>query len=220
MVRLALSLIIAFSMTAIAKYSVGVDLNFQSGSNKNNTSSTSTQTNGSNSFSAVPYIGIYYGESWELCPFLGWVFSQSSISRDYSNASSSNSSSSTTRNSFEIGGRLFYRVLQKDIFDLSIGPELGYQIDLEPKYSNGSSDTASSNYSKYYSGTFWLGCPLNIDLHFNTLFSVRLSATIGAVNYYSSSIQTKGSSMANDQSGFSFNFKTIFQPTMGFYLTF
>jgi hypothetical protein len=225
MARLICCFIIAVSFLAVyGKTKIGVDMNYQLSNTATKTSSIAvTQTRTTNTLSAVPYIGISPSDLLEISPFIGWILSQTSTKVEDS-LSSSNSGSTTTQNSFQLGGRLFFHVIQKDIFDISVGPEVGYRINLEPtsssNNSSGSSSSSGSNYEKYLSQDIWLGCPFNIDLHLNNFLSARVSSSIVGFSYHLQSIQTTSASATSDVNTITVNLKSIFQPTLGFYVSF
>jgi|GEM_PF-1936540 hypothetical protein len=218
MYRLIGCFVLACSIAAFGKISVGLDMSYNLSSNSTTNSGATglTQTNSSNSLSFVPYVGIYTGELLEIVPFLGWGLSETSTTTE--NTGYPSVTTSTSQNSIQLGCRLLFHVIRGDVFGVSLGPEAGYQLSFKPS-SSGSSPTSSS-YSKYYSGDFWIGCPFCIDLHFNTTFSARLSTSLIRFDDYSTSTQITGSSTTTDNTRLTFNVKSIFYPSFGFYFTF
>jgi hypothetical protein len=195
MKRLACFFIFAFSIAAFGKYSVGVDLNYSYTHDiQKNVGPGRTQTVNSNSLSLNPYIGLYSGEIMEFDPFIGFGVDQSSTTIDSSGVSLS--SSSHSQKTLQFGCRLLFHVLKLEVFDISLGPELGYQTDFTPDGSN-----------------IWLSGPFNIDLHFTEKFAARLSTHLFTLNYFSNS-------SPSDHTTFTFNMQSVFQPMFGFYFTF
>jgi hypothetical protein len=130
----------------------------------------------------------------EIDPFIGFGLNQSSTTVEDSSGGSTTSSHS--QNSFQFGCRLLFHVLRLQMFDISLGPELGYRADFSPDAS-----------------TLWIGGPFAIDLHFTDRFAVRLSTHLAMLNYFFNP-------PPSNHTNFTFNIQSVFQPMFGFYLTF
>jgi hypothetical protein len=196
MKQMACLFIFAFSVATFGKFSVGTDMNYSYGHDiqKNVAPGTTQQTVSSNSLSLNPYIGIYAGEIMEIDPFIGFGLNQSSTTVEDSSGTSTTSSHS--QNTFQLGCRLLFHVLRLQMFDVSLGPELGYRAEFSPDASN-----------------FWIGGPFAIDVHFTDRFAVRLSTQLAMLNYFSNS-------SPSNHTNFTFNLQSVFQPMFGFYFTF
>jgi hypothetical protein len=129
-------------------------------------------------------------------PFVPTTIVRAGSPDDYNDAAVSLSSSSHSQKTLQFGCRLLFHVLKLEMFDISLGPELGYQTDFTPDGSN-----------------IWLSGPFNIDVHFTENFAARLSTHLVTLNYFSNS-------SPSDHTTFTFNMQSVFQPTFGFYFTF
>jgi len=204
------------SLTAFGKVSIGVDATYSLSNNVTSTSPSSSlspsRSSINNSLSVVPYVGIFIGEIVEIDPFLGWSMNASTFKTGDS------VTSSRTQHMILLGFRGLFHVVRGELLGLAIGPEFGYSQDFKPTTTGTSSSTATL--SEYYSGTIWLGCPLAIDLHFTALLSARLSASLFQCTYDMYSYKYTNSTVSNSSNTFGLSFKTIFQPTFGFYFLF
>jgi hypothetical protein len=222
MLRIIVVIIMIFSISVSAKISTGIDMSISSTNSETEpyTTSTYNYTYTNSSASIVPYLSLYMGERMEFSPFIGWIYSGSTTEYRDSNDNSTYKYENH-QHSIELGCRLFFHIISKEMFDISLGPEMGYQQIFKPvSKTTSATTTTSTTYSKYFYEIPWMACPLNIDIHMNDVMSLRLSTKLLSYSYSIRSYKYSGSDIEYKYHYGSLNLKSIFSPTFGFYFTF
>ncbi len=210
--RLVTAAILALMLAvpASAKFSLGLDITYS-------VDRTSTTNGGSeyeeirsyNSIGVQPYFGIYPNDLIEISPFIGFYSSSSSTENE-----STNSETSSTQGSMALGCGLYFHVVRGEVFDVSVGPQIGYQPFFKPN-----TEPYETEYDTYYKANLWIACPFNIDMHFTKYFSARLSTDLIRYNNYNFTTETEGGSETDIHTD-EFDLRSIFQPRFGLFFTF
>lgn len=205
-------LVIMFAASTTAKFSFGLNMTYsveRTTTLQETYTSKSEVTRSYSSIGVQPFVGIFPNDLIEISPFIG--FFNSSNSTEYKD---SDNETSTSQNSIAIGCGLYFHFVRGSVFDVSVGPQIGYQPFFEP--NNEPQDT---EYDTYYRANLWISCPLNIDLHFTKHFSARLYTDLIRYNNYNFTTEIENGNETDTHTD-KFDFKSIFQPSFGLYFTF
>jgi hypothetical protein len=220
--KLVAALVLAVPLAVSAEFSFGINVNY-SLSDEITTSSTrdpslETGTVRNTGFGLEPYIGIHAGEIVEISPLVEWSMSKHTETVDDSGLVENEDV--TTQNRLGIGIGVYMHVIRGDVFGLSLGPQLGYRVYFRPCYDYTTS-ALEPEYDQYYMGDVWLGCPLNVDLHFNSHVGARVGVNLVRLNYHTHSIDAKGSGTTPDVvHDIDLDVTTVFYPSFGLFFTF
>ena len=219
MLRFLVPVLLIASYSVFGKISVGVDLSCSLDNNtvKDNSATVNKRISHKNTYSIVPFLGIYPNKLVEIDPFLGLYITSTSTEIEYENTTPT--TKSTTRQlSIEPGCGVFFHVIKGEVFDISLGPKFGYRLFFEPNHTT--NDSNNDEYDSYYEGNTSIGCQFNIDLLFSKRFASRLSTNLFKFNYHSYSYEFENNPSKNEGHTISADFKTIFQPSFGLLFTF
>ena len=219
MLRFLGPILLISAFTVLGKFSFGVDLSCSLNNNtvKNYSATIDKRISHENTYSIVPFFGIYPNKLVEIDPFLGLYITSTSTETEYENAIPS-TEWTTRQSSIEPGCGVFFHVIKGEVFDISLGPKFGYRLYFEPNNTN--NDSNDDEYDSYYKGNTFIGCQFNIDLLFSKRFASRLSTNFFKLNYLSYSYEYKNNSPKIESHTTSADLKTIFQPSFGLLFTF
>jgi hypothetical protein len=219
--RVITVLVLALPIAATAEFRLGLDVNYNFVNDIQTSEATNPALDMSKDktvdFGLQPYIGIKAGEVLEISPFVGWGLHRlGTYTKDTGSTAVDNT---WTQNNLATGIGIYFHVVHGDVFGLSLGPQLGYRIYFEPTVDG--TNVTAPQYSTYYLADVWLGCPLNIDIHFTKHFSARLGAPLFNFNYHTHSIKQKGASTTDVVHDFNIDaLTTLLNPSLGLYFSF
>jgi hypothetical protein len=214
---------------APAEISIGVDLTttFYNNNESERGSERKTVTS-KNTISFGPTIGFHPLKLVEIAPFFKWNITSANTETTYNSTADIRYTTNTqqkneySQHGIEPGlGVYFHLINNSNVIDFSLGPRISYQWSFKPHQKSSSGTTSiTTEYEKYYNGKGIAALRTNIDLTFSEHFAVRLST-----NLFQFSIVNLVTKLRNDTSeykGFAIesDFRTVFQPSGGFYFTF
>ena len=175
-----------------------------------------------------PYVGIHPSEIFEIRPSL--YFSRTRTSYDWEdNSNSSIDNSSTTYSSqwgLGAGAGFLFHAIHGSIFRFVLGPEIGFDIYLPPKYEReyGTLETIKTEYDRYVDIDIPIRVPFSLDFVVSNHLGFRLSSELLSFTLNINSIDLSGESTI-DYTDVSFSssldlMKTITQLGIGVFLLF
>jgi hypothetical protein len=220
--------LVIFSFVSIAEISIGADISFYnstSNSEAGNSSGITTESQTTqNTTSISPVIGIFPLKFIEIAPFFRWgISASSSESKTTGTTLNSTQKSERSQHTIEPGcGAYFHVIKDNSILDFSLGPKLSYAWALKPhsKNESGTSTSTTTEYDKYYNGSFNLGVQTNIDLKFTEHFKTRFYSNLFRLSFSNTHTKYKNTTVENRTVNILSDFRTILQPAFGFHFTF
>lgn len=210
--RRVLALLLAIPVAACAKFSFGIDASFSLYDDIQTSDPTNLalelEKTKSTSVDITPRVGIYVGETVEISPFVLWGFDKNTYVRE--DTVGADTDNAWTQHHVGFGVGVYMHVVRGDVFGLSLGPQIGYQIYFRPS----TEPDNGMNYDKYYNADLWLGVPINFDLHLSKHVTLRLGSNIFRFMYRTHSIEAEGRE-PDVGHVLDIDVRTIFQPSFG-----
>lgn len=199
------------SAATAADISVGIDGDFSTFSNKENTKpSEGDETYDSYKYSdmfTMLRVGIRASDVLEISPYFGIGFDNYKAIDKKDNGDGVKEYERTTKQTLiGAGVGTYFHVINKDWFELSMGPRLGWMMGAQPKRTNEEvEDFKDTEYKTYKKHTIGIDVPVNLDFLVGESFGIRLGTELAGFNITNETIEVKDSDVESKETDTEFS---------------